>query len=187
MKQIPPRKDFSKSGRDEQFLHEEATLSKLGFVTNDLVRIAGRRLAKVNGKDVKLGDHAFTVLVLLAEHGIKSPGGYVSMDGLLLAIGNSKRRLGELGMSWVEPTPAAVYRAVCQLRSALTAVGLDESVIDSGRGLGYRLNTPATNILIDPALGISTGSGEEPGKPGGNRLSQRNFRGEIGGIVAPPE
>ena len=168
--ETPMPEEISKSGRDERIKREEAALTKHDFVTNDLVRIPGRHLAKINGRFVKLGDHAFTVLVLLAEQAMKPSGEYVSTEALILAIKNGGRRLGALRMSWVEPTAEGVHKAVCQIRVALKKAGLDDSILELVRGQGYRLNTPAFNILIDPALGISSVSGEDAGTFGGNLL-----------------
>jgi hypothetical protein len=168
--ETPMPEEISKTGRDERIKREEAALAKHGFATNDLVRIPGRHLAKINGRFVKLGDHAFTVLVLLAEQAIKSTGEYVSTEALIVAIKRGYRRLGALEMSWVEPTGEGVHRAVCQIRVALKKAGLDDSLLELVRGQGYRLNTPAFNILIDPAMGISGRPGEDAGTFGGNLL-----------------
>ena len=155
---------------------------KNGFGTNDLLRVAGRHLARINGRFVKFGDHAFAVLVLLAEQALHSPGEYVTTEDLMVVIQKYQARLGALGMSWLAPTQAGVHKAVCQIRAALHKARLDDSLVELARGHGYRLNTPPGNILIDPAMRLSGGSGEAPGMHGDNQNEQKGFRGDIGRI-----
>jgi DNA-binding winged helix-turn-helix (wHTH) protein len=164
----------------------EAALDRHDFATNDIVVIAGRGAARVNSRHVRLSAHAFVILVLLVEFAIKCPGKYITTEGLIIAIKSANRRLGTLGMSWVEPLPSGVHRAIYQLRAALTRAGLDnESLIELTRAQGYRLNTPAINLVIDPAMRLSDGQEEDGGTDGGKRHENKPLHGEVGLIYEP--
>jgi len=150
--------NFTRESREEYIKRLETALMAHYFVTNDVVRIPACHQAVINGKPVKLGAHAFTVLVLLAEMAINSPGDFASTEALIRAIKCAQRRLGALKISWLEPTDDDIFKAVSEIRLKLDKAGLDESLIESERGYGYRLSTPGFNILIDPSVSIFGGA-----------------------------
>jgi len=150
---------------------QEAALSKYGFTHNAIVRLATHQLPRVNTKPLKkLSNHGFIVLLVLAEQAIENPGAYVSTEALVRAIKSRERRLGDMGMSWVEPTVEEMHKAACQIRLALKKAGIDDSLLEGLRGQGYRLSTPLMNIIIDQALRIFDNSGKNTGMIAGNLL-----------------
>ena len=135
---------------DQRFLEQQlAAQERYNLLTNDIVKISGRQPPRVNGKPLALKTHARTVLLFLATQAIDHPGDYFSTDDIVLAIERRGRALGELKMSWNQPTPGQIFSAVSQLRSALGKNRLNENLVESVRGKGYRLSTPAMNILYD--------------------------------------
>ena len=108
-----------------------------------------RQPPRVNSKPVKLGQHARIILLLLAARAIESPGDYFKTDEILRELTRRERILGALHLSWVKPTEAQLHSAISELRQALEDCGLDRNLIESVHGKGYRLSTPAMNILGD--------------------------------------
>lgn len=152
---IPMPEEISTPGKEERIKHLETELANHRFRTNDVVRIAGRHQARVNGRFIKVDSHAFVMLLLLAKLATADPGEYFTTDALIEAIRASQGRLGLLGLSWVEPDASGIHKAICQLRTALKRAGLDESLVEHVRVQGYRLSTPAQNIVIDPEFRLS--------------------------------
>jgi DNA-binding winged helix-turn-helix (wHTH) protein len=146
---------ISKPGKEERIKHLEAEFANHGFRTNDVVRIAGRLQARVNGRYIKVDSHAFALLILLAERATAVPGEYFATEGLINAIMACQARLGKLGLSWVAPDASGIHKAVCRLRAALSKAGLDESLIEHVRVQGYRLSTPAQNVMIDTGFQLT--------------------------------
>lgn len=160
-----------------RFLERQlAAQQKHGLLTNSIVRIAGRQHPSVNGKPLKLTLHAFTVLLLLAARAIESPGDFFSTEDIVKEIETRGDLLGELELSWQKPTGGEVHSAVSALRKTLAKQRLNRNLIESVPGKGYRLSTPAMNIVTDALatkkLGmLSLGSfrnrnGNEPKKNG---------------------
>ena len=168
-----------KAGKAEQLKSAEAALTKHGFTTNDIIMIPGRLRVSVNGIRLKLGDHAFSLLLLLAERTLTAPGDYVATAAAIRAIESNQGRLGALEMSWMHPTGESVHRAVCELRAALKKEKLNQALVELVRGEGYRLNTPAENIWIAPSLGIAR-PGQNPGMRVDYWHRQKDFRGKFG-------
>lgn len=133
-----------------RFLERQlAAQAKHSLRTNAIVKLAMRQPPRVNSKPIKLGQHALIVLLLLAARAIKSPGDYFSTPEILRELARRQRLLGELELSWVNPSEAEVHSAISALRQAVAKCGLDRNLIESVHGKGYRLSTPAMNILGD--------------------------------------
>jgi len=161
----PPNSNFGKEARLKQ---NEAALAQFRFLANDLVLLCGRHAVRVNATPLKLGSHAFTMLVLLAERALTPSGELFATEDVISTLERSRRRLGALGLSWGNPTDLSIFKAVCALRAALTRAGLNPRLVESVRGQGYRLNTPAMNVLVDPAVRISSGPRHPRGIFGAN-------------------
>lgn len=122
---------------------------KHGYLTNALVKIRGRQAPRVDGRPLKLSGHGHALVLLLAARAVAFPGDYFTSDELVLALERGQRVLGGLELSWARPTPANLYTAVKDARHALTRWKLSKSLIEHVLGKGYRLSTPAMNVVID--------------------------------------
>ena len=133
-----------------RFLERQLTAqAKHSLRTNAIVKLAMRQPPRVNSKPIKLGQHARIILLLLAARAIESPGDYFKTEEILRELTRRERILGALHLSWVKPTEAQLHSAISELRQALEDCGLDRNLIESVHGKGYRLSTPAMNILGD--------------------------------------
>lgn len=134
---------------DSRYLdRQEAAQLKHDFLTNDIVKLRGRQAPRVNGRPLKLSTHGQTLLLLLAARAVKYPGDYFTAEDLVLAIERGRRILGDLRLSWDRPTPGHVYSAISNVRAALQKRKLNEALVERVTGKGYRLSTPAMNVVI---------------------------------------
>jgi DNA-binding winged helix-turn-helix (wHTH) protein len=143
---------MTSSAQFQRFLERQlASFEKFHFRTNDILSLAWHQPVRVNGKQLKLGTRAFTVLLLLAARAVKSPGDFFETDALVGAIERKARILGDLHLSWDRPSPPQVHAAVCDLRRVLRRKRLTVSLIESARWRsgGYRLSIPPMNIITD--------------------------------------
>ncbi len=153
---------------DTRFIERmEMAHMKHHFRTNDVVRVTGLQSPRVNGKALDLSTHGLTLFLLLAERAKAAEGDFVSSDDIIKALQAGQRVLGHMKMSWDSPSKAAIYTAVSDLRRVLRKSRLNENLIELANGKGYRLSTPAMNIIIDVP-----GAGELA------RLTMRPFDGD---------
>jgi DNA-binding response OmpR family regulator len=175
----PPASEPEPSGKpdDLRFIERlEVAQLKHDFATNDIVRASLRQAPRVNGRPLDLGTHGLTLLLLLAARAKRIQGDFLSTEEIVLALEHERRTLGAMRMSWETPTKASVYSAVTEIRAALEKNGLNGNLIELVTGKGYRLSTPAMNIIID-APG-SDGLGELTWKSldGGNGNALPDYR-----------
>lgn len=107
------------------------------------VDVAGK-IARFDGKDLPLTNREFAVLVALANERVEGDG-YVSRDRLAEALSAAAPQ-GERNDEQIEKVTSSLRR---KLRTA--GVGMAEDArapIKSGRGLGYRLDFPATVLRV---------------------------------------
>lgn len=169
---LPPASDPEASGKpdDLRFIErQESAHLKHDFATNDIVRASVRQAPRVNGRPLELGTHGLTLLLLLAGRAKKAQGDFLSTEEIVQALDYERRTLGEMGISWETPTKGSVYSAVAEIRMMLLKSGLNGNLIELVSGKGYRLSTPAMNIIIDA-----------PGADGLGRLTLKPFDGGNG-------
>jgi DNA-binding winged helix-turn-helix (wHTH) protein len=120
-----------------------ALLAKHQLRTNDIVEISlSRRLVRVNTVRLRgLRTHDIAVLLVLA---------YSAKTGIPLNAKEVVERVDSLpsGFRWTEPHPEQIYPAVSRLRAALAAERLNVDLIETMSGVGYRLSTPYTNVIL---------------------------------------
>lgn len=176
--QRTPTNMTPKSDSARYLARQEAAQQKHGYLTNDIVNISWHQPPRVNGRPLKLSTHGLTALLLLAERAVEFPGDYVPTEDIILAIEKGKRLLGNLKMSWNNPTPNQVHAAVNNVRRAIRKTGLNPDLVESVQGKGYRLSTPAMNIVINvpgaeslAALSLNTFVRKDRDEPPGYRRS----------------
>ena len=128
------------------------------FRSNDIVQIDERGGIRVNGATLcGLKAQDFIVLRILALHAHAHPGDPISVPEIIAAVRADSLAPNSLGLSWVDPHDKVIHDAVYRLRQALKNVGLNIALIERISRKGYRLSTPATNILLSVQTGGSGG------------------------------
>jgi len=137
------------------------------LLTSDIVEIRGRlgtedsRELKINGwPPLKLGRREHLVLTVLAQFaryraqapqtGRRHLSGFLPVSIIVGVIDQLTGDGGPLSGLWPTPMELDVHRCVGKLRGRLQAASLNPLLIESGqRGAGYRLSTPAGNVVVE--------------------------------------
>ena len=138
-----------KSDNARFLARQEAAQLKHDYLTNDIVNIHWHQPLRVNGRPLKLSSHGRTLLLLLAARATEFPGDCMPTEDIIAALVRGKRLLGDLRMSWNNPTHAQVHSAVRDVRLALEKNKLNTALVELVSGKGYRLSTPAMNVVIN--------------------------------------
>jgi hypothetical protein len=128
-----------------------AALEKYRFLTNSILMLHWHQPSSVNNEPLDIGTRAFTMLLLLAGRALESPGDYLESNAIVEAVERRARLLGDLGLSWHQPTQQQVHSAMSELRLAFRSEAAGHAFIESAprQGKGYRLSTPNVNIIPD--------------------------------------
>ena len=137
------------------------------FYTNDIVEIRGclgiedSRELKVNGRPpLSLDTLQHTILLILANFAryvalrAQAPGkhapAFLSVKSIVAIIDELTGTEGSLAGRWPGLTFVDVYRSVSELRGFLFKAHGNPNLLESGpRGAGYRVSTPAANLILN--------------------------------------
>lgn len=147
--------------------HLEAALAEHPYATNDIVRIGLTAPPMVSSRALtKVSAHGWAFFYVLAVGAIEAPGAYIPTSSILSRIVAIDPLLSKLGKSWLNPTEDQVYSAVLNIRQTLKQKKLNHDLVQRFKQHGYRLSTPALNIIIDVPR-ILAGSSPSPFIAGG--------------------
>jgi hypothetical protein len=147
-------------------LHHQQSIQEMraqGYKTNDIVEIPVNILEAlqaseihVNGVAVDLEARETLLMFVLARQAkrlgrsqeVNSPSTakFLSVSSIIEEIDRLKEEAG-LGDMWQNAIDTDVHKAISSLRSKLEIAGLSRSLIEGKRRNGYRLSTPAWNIM----------------------------------------